>query len=131
MKKTFLLLIVLGAAFLLNSQSVFTQSITQEDAPTAEKTKAVNVGNKVCPVSGEKIDEKLKATYEYEGKIYNFCCTACIEEFKKDPEKYIKKVEEELSAKNKEQKEEMQGMGMMQGEGSSMGMSEEHGHHHH
>lgn len=56
---------------------------------------AVEVGNKICPVSGEKIDEKMKATYEYNGKIYNFCCPMCIEEFKKDPEKYIKKIEEE------------------------------------
>ncbi|MBU1862620.1 MAG: YHS domain-containing protein [Candidatus Omnitrophica bacterium] len=59
-------------------------------------SEAVNIGNKICPVSGEKINQDLKATYEYEGKIYNFCCAACIDEFKNDPEKYIKKVEEEL-----------------------------------
>ncbi len=67
---------------------------------------AVNIGNKICPVSGEKIDEKLKATYEYKGKIYNFCCEMCIDSFKGDPEKYIKKVEEELQIKSgKETKE--------------------------
>ena len=54
-----------------------------------EETKPVNVGNKICPVSGEKIDEKTKATYTYEGKIYNFCCPMCISDFKKDPQKYI------------------------------------------
>lgn len=59
-------------------------------------SEAVNIGNKICPVSGEKINQDSKATYEYEGKIYNFCCAACIDEFKNDPEKYIKKVEEEL-----------------------------------
>jgi len=59
------------------------------------KSAAVEVGNKICPVSGEKIDEKMKATYEYNGKIYNFCCPMCIDEFKKDPGKYIKKIEEE------------------------------------
>jgi YHS domain-containing protein len=57
---------------------------------------SVDIGNKICPVSGEKIDEETKTTYEYEGKIYNFCCAGCIDEFKKDPEKYIKKVDEEL-----------------------------------
>jgi YHS domain-containing protein len=62
----------------------------------AQATPKVDMKNKICPVSGEKIDEKLKAVYEYEGKIYNFCCQMCIDEFKKDPEKYIKKVEEEL-----------------------------------
>ncbi len=78
------------------------------------QVKAVDVGNKICPVSGEKIDEKTKATYEYKGKIYNFCCPMCIETFKKDPQKYIKKVE----------------MEMMQGVSSSKdhGM---HGSHHH
>ncbi|MDP2941920.1 MAG: YHS domain-containing protein [Candidatus Omnitrophota bacterium] len=60
-----------------------------------DKSEAVDVGNKICPVMGEKINEKTKATYEYKGKIYNFCCPACIDEFKKNPEKYIKKIEAE------------------------------------
>jgi len=73
-------------------------AVKQEAAPVADK--AVNVGNKICPVSGEKIGEMGPAvTYEYKGKIYNFCCKACPEEFKKDPEKYIKKVNEELKAR--------------------------------
>jgi len=78
-----------------------------EMAPSAESLKeAINVGNKICPVSGDKINEKTKATYEYEGKIYNFCCPMCIEEFKKDPDKYIKKVEEELKTESKEETQE-------------------------
>ena len=75
---------------------------TNQATPETTTNESENVGNKICPVSGERIDEKLKATYEYEGKIYNFCCASCIEEFKKDPEKYIKKVEEELKEKEKE-----------------------------
>ena len=67
-------------------------SVTQTN-----QEKAVAVGNKVCPVLNEKINEKMKATYEYEGKIYNFCCAMCIDEFKKDPELYIKKIEREES----------------------------------
>ena len=69
---------------------------------TASK-EAANVGNKICPVTGEKIDEKTKATYEYQGKIYNLCCPMCIDTFKKDPEKYIQKVEEELQTESKDQ----------------------------
>ncbi|MDP3789321.1 MAG: YHS domain-containing protein [Candidatus Omnitrophota bacterium] len=64
----------------------------------ASAEEAINAGNKICPVSGEKINEKTKATYEYEGKIYNFCCPMCIDSFKKEPQKYIEKVEEELQA---------------------------------
>ena len=60
---------------------------------TEQEKKAEVVGNKICPVSGDKIDEKMKQTYEYKGKIYSFCCPGCVEEFKKNPEKYIEKME--------------------------------------
>ncbi len=63
-------------------------------------SKAIDVGNKVCPVRGEKIDESSKATYEYKGKIYNFCCPMCIPEFKKDPEKYSAKAEQSSSSEH-------------------------------
>lgn len=60
-----------------------------------------NTGDKICPVSGEKIHEKTAATYKYEGKTYNFCCPMCIEEFKKNPAKYIERM-----GKTKESKED-------------------------
>lgn len=44
-----------------------------------------------CPVTGEKVDPataKLKTVYK--GKTYYFCCPGCPEEFKKNPEKYLK-----------------------------------------
>ena len=69
-----------------------------QSADPSVKSEAVDVGNKICPVLGESIDEANKATYEYEGKIYNFCCAGCIEEFKKEPQKYIDKVNAELEA---------------------------------
>ncbi|MDD5565663.1 MAG: YHS domain-containing protein [Candidatus Omnitrophica bacterium] len=87
------------------AQSGGSEHAHEADAKTAAsktvKVKAEEAGNAICPVSGEKIDEKLKATYEYEGKIYNFCCTSCIEEFKKDPQKYIKKMEQQKEEQNK------------------------------
>ncbi len=63
--------------------------------PAMDACCAADVGNKICPVMGEKINEKTKATYEYKGKVYNFCCPECIDAFKKNPEKYIKKIGEE------------------------------------
>ena len=57
----------------------------------------IEVGNKICTVSKEKIGEMGEAVqYEYEGKLYSFCCPECIKDFKKDPEKYIKNVLEEM-----------------------------------
>jgi len=88
---TLTLLLIAGAAY------------AAEQANTTEQVKnAEDVGNKVCPVSGEKIDEKMKETYEYKGKIYNFCCPVCVEEFKKDPEKYIEKMEKAEECKGHE-----------------------------
>ncbi len=72
----------------------------QASAQDAGKgSKAIDVGNKVCPVTGETIQEDTKATYAYKGKNYNFCCPMCIPEFKKNPEKYIAKAEQALERK--------------------------------
>jgi YHS domain-containing protein len=46
-----------------------------------------------CPVLGGKINETVFA--DYQGKRIFFCCAACIDEFKKDPEKYLKKMSEQ------------------------------------
>jgi len=75
------------------------QGVTETSKKTVSE-EAVNVGNKICPVSGEKVGQggMEPATYEYKGKIYNFCCAGCINNFKKDPGKYIKKIEEEKLA---------------------------------
>ncbi len=68
---------------------------------TEEESKTVAVKNRVCPVTGDKIDEKSKASYTYKGKVYDFCCPMCIDEFKKDPQKYIKKIEKQGSEESK------------------------------
>ncbi len=58
---------------------------------------AIEVGNEVCPISGEKVGAMGSVVqYEYKGKIYNFCCDGCVETFKKDPEQYLKVVEETM-----------------------------------
>jgi YHS domain-containing protein len=54
--------------------------------------------NTICPVTGGKIDENTAFRVEYGGKVVGFCCADCIPDFNKDPEKYMKKVEEELAA---------------------------------
>lgn len=120
MKKIFVFLSV--AMLLVISRISFAEEPPQADAVTQG---AIELNNKICPVSGEEIDEKTKVTYEHEGKIYNFCCQMCIDEFKKDPQKYIDKVKEELKGDSqKETKEEpMQGA-----ESSPKSMPESHHH---
>jgi len=61
------------------------------------------VGNKICPVSGATIaDTDLgKNTVEYKGKVYNLCSAGCKDEFLKDPEKYVAKVNEQMAKDTK------------------------------
>jgi len=59
-----------------------------------------NVGNAICPVSGEFISDVgdgKGVQIEHEGKIYNVCCKFCAKDFKKDPEKFIKIIENNLA----------------------------------
>jgi YHS domain-containing protein len=46
-----------------------------------------------CPIQGGKIDKNIFT--DYQGKRIYFCCSGCIDDFKKDPDKYLKKMEAE------------------------------------
>jgi YHS domain-containing protein len=46
-----------------------------------------------CPIMGGKIDKSVYT--DHEGKRVYFCCAGCIDAFKKDPEKHVKKMEDE------------------------------------
>lgn len=63
------------------------------DAETSEEIKKgmIKIGNKTCPVSGNKVDSMGEPfEHKYNGKIYNLCCPACVKDFEKDPEKFSK-----------------------------------------
>ena len=47
----------------------------------------------VCPVMGGNVKKQIYA--DYQGKRIYFCCEGCDKEFMKDPEKYLKKMQEE------------------------------------
>ncbi len=86
--------LTLGVLLLVSGVS-FAQS-----APQAAKL--VEVGNKLCPVSGEKVGTMGKGVqYEYNGKIYNLCCPMCKKDFKNSPEKFSKIAEDEVAAEKK------------------------------
>jgi YHS domain-containing protein len=46
-----------------------------------------------CPVLGGDVNKQVYA--DYQGKRIYFCCEGCDKEFKKDPEKYLKKLQDE------------------------------------
>jgi YHS domain-containing protein len=48
-----------------------------------------------CVVSGDKLGGMGKPyVFTYEGREIKLCCKSCYKDFKKDPAKYIKKIEE-------------------------------------
>ena len=91
MKK--IITLTLGLVFLATGLSFAQQT------PSAPQTavQAVEVGNKICPVSGNKVGEMAPPVkIEYNGKVYNLCCSMCVKTFKSDPEKYSKVAEDEV-----------------------------------
>jgi YHS domain-containing protein len=56
-------------------------------------TQPAKAVNKYCAVEGKDNEVDPKVTTVYKGKTIGFCCKDCIDEFNKDPEKYVKKME--------------------------------------
>ena len=50
---------------------------------------------KTCIISGDKLGEMGDPfVYEYQGREIKFCCKGCLKDFKKDPAKYLKMIDE-------------------------------------
>jgi YHS domain-containing protein len=79
------------AVFAIVSVSVRAQSNTKVDAPKPAAEARQLKPQTTCPVTGDPIDKKLYV--DYNGKRIYVCCSSCLADLKKDPEKYIKKLE--------------------------------------
>jgi YHS domain-containing protein len=89
------------AGALVMSAAFATLTALADDKP-ATKPKPYTL--KTCVVSGEKLGEMGDPyVYVHEGREIKFCCKNCVKDFKKDPAKYIKKIEE-AEAKEKQKK---------------------------
>jgi len=76
-RNAYLAVIILSAVLILYSYPGI--SAEQQEKP-----------QKMCPVMGAKIDKSVYT--DHEGNRIYFCCAACIDTFKKDPEGYMKKM---------------------------------------
>lgn len=71
-----------------------------EDAKKAAPAKPYPL--QTCVVSGEKLGEMGKPfNYTHEGREVRLCCKSCLKDFKKDPAKYLKKLDEAEKAAKK------------------------------
>ena len=82
-----LVLLLVMQVTLLNAQSC---SNCKAKAATVENDEAVP--NQIsCPVMGGKINKEIFVNHNGE-RVY-LCCAGCVEAFKKDPAKYLEKME--------------------------------------
>lgn len=59
---------------------------------------------KVCPICGpeEGMTGKDDFSYEYQGRTYYFCSQDCLNIFQENPEKFSKKMEEDMDTESHE-----------------------------
>ena len=61
-----------------------------QDCQHEKKGETSTIKQENCPVMGNKINKDIYT--DYQGKRVYFCCTECKDTFSKDPEKYLKKM---------------------------------------
>ena len=85
---------VLCAAFLVSPFAGSAMAADKAADPKA-KAKAKPYTLKTCIVSDEELGGMGKPfVFEHEGREIKLCCKSCQKDFKKDPAKYIKKLEQ-------------------------------------
>jgi len=95
--KTSLFCSTAAAAILLGIATIATAAADKPKTPTTkpaatQPAAASKPVNKFCAVEGEDHEIDPKVTVVYKGKTIGFCCKDCVEEFQKDPEKYVKRL---------------------------------------
>lgn len=87
MKKALLAIVVAALGFSMGSAA--------DQKPAAAAAKAKPYPLKVCVVSDEKFGGDMGDPYIFihEGREVKLCCKGCLDDFKKDSAKYVKKME--------------------------------------
>ncbi len=81
---------IITASILIAGVAIAGALYSQKDAI---KDSTVGKQQTMCPVMGGEVDKKVFV--DYRGKRVYFCCTSCVEEFNKKPEKYMNKMRKE------------------------------------
>lgn len=85
-------LLTVGLAVVALATSLLVADEKHEKQGKQEKAKPYPL--KTCVVSDEKLDSMGDPyVYKHEGREVKFCCKSCLKDFKKDPAKYLKKLD--------------------------------------
>jgi len=83
--------LLLLTVFALGVTLAYAEETTEAEKPTELPEYIIEVQSQTCPVLGKKVDKNISTIYD--GKLIYFCCPGCPAEFKKDPAKYISRLE--------------------------------------
>jgi YHS domain-containing protein len=88
-------LALVGASFIVAALSGFSQRpiAAKQSQQSLSAPTSPSYPLSTCVVSGEKLGEMGKpAVINYQGTEVRFCCAMCVDQFKKDPAKYLAKL---------------------------------------
>lgn len=90
MKSKLILTAFLSVSLMACAQE--TPKVKHKSKTTAAKqnVKTVKFANAVDPICHMPTEPDMKDTTVYKNKTYGFCSAYCKDEFKKNPEKYVK-----------------------------------------
>jgi len=97
MRNIIMLVAVVVMFGLFTPEAVYAAPEEAAGSAQQEASAVVDVGNKICPLTGENVDGKT--FYVYKGKRYGLCCPQCGDNFAKDPETYAGIADKEVSGK--------------------------------
>lgn len=105
MRKNIALLCLVGAALLggCTASAPPPPAAVQASAPQEDlvpATASAGYPLKECVVTGEELDAD-RVVMKYKGREVQFCCAQCVHDFKKDPDKYMAKVDAAEKARRK------------------------------
>ena len=100
MKKLLSMILLLGALGIFTATTVIADDTSSATEKKASKGKTLKVRkatkeeigkSEICAVTGAKFEiAEDTPVIDYKGKAYYFCCTQCLKDFKKNPDKYAK-----------------------------------------
>jgi YHS domain-containing protein len=97
MKKT---LLMIGGLMLLAGAPAITRAADTNSTGSSTNAPVKPYPLNYCLISGDKVGAMGKPpVLVYHGQEIKFCCGECPPEFKKDPEKYMKKLTEAVAKK--------------------------------
>ncbi len=95
-------IVAMMAVLILSVSAAWAQEKNTPGSSQISNGQPIEVGNKICPVTGDKIGSMgPPVKYTYNGRVYNLSCTACIKNFEDNPEKYSKIADDEIASQHK------------------------------